>query len=103
MIEPLGYRVMIRPIDWEDKYTGQIVIPEAITDRARAGTQEGIVVGIGPTAYEDEVQPWCVIGQHVLFAKFGGIRVEDPETGEDFMLVNDRDVICSVTEEEKSE
>ena len=104
MISPLGYRVMIEPIDFEKKYQGMIHIPEQITERQRAGTQEGIVVALGPSAYiEHAGGAWCKEGDHVLFAKYGGLRVTDPDTEQEFILVNDDDVICAVTEVKDSE
>ena len=96
---------MIRPIDMEKVTKGGIVIPDSIADRAKAETTEGHVAALGPTAYAShDGEPWCKVGDKVLYPKYGAnIRVKDPDTGIEYIMINDDDVLCIVTEEEDSE
>lgn len=62
-----------------------------------ASRVEGHVVGIGPTAYKDLCDDVPIaLGDHVVFAKYAGVFVTDPETKETLVVLNDSDVLCIV-------
>lgn len=98
MLEPLGYRVMIRPKDLEQVTEGGIVIPDSAHKRGKAATQEGVVVALGSQAYSEVKEPWCKVGDHVLYAKYGGTRIKDPATEAEYVMINDDDVLCKIGE-----
>lgn len=94
MIEALGNRVIIKPDPVEEISKGGIVI--APTDeyirREKAATSAGTVVGYGPAAWLDPIlggEPWVDVGDRVLYAKYSGKFVTDPETEEEYVVVND--------------
>ncbi len=66
----------------------------------KTATEKGEVVQIGPMAWKHpdwgygtpEWQPWCKVGDTVLFGKYAGKVVTHPDTNEDFMLLNDEDI-----------
>jgi len=107
MIKAKGDRVMLKPLEeWEANETGEkvtkggIIIPDETAEKARVASTEGIVVSLGPAAYADYDEPWCEVGEHVLYAKYGGVFIQDPDTKEKYVLLNDTDIICAVMREE---
>jgi len=101
-IIPCGHRLVIKPIDLKEHDV-------AYAAAARAGIQlldmderkqqiaidRGTVISVGSTAFKDfGGEAWCAVGDQVGFAKFGGKYIKDPETKEDFLILNDEDVIC---------
>jgi len=108
LIVPLLHRIVVRPEKFEEvnkdiqraKSFG-LVIPE-LEDmkRAQASVDRGVVVAIGDTAYRDyNVDPPVKVGDSVNYARFAGKVVEDPESGIEYILLNDEDLICVIKEE----
>jgi chaperonin GroES len=80
-LQPLGDRVIVKPVSKEEKTTSfGIIIPES-ADKERPA--KGTVVAVGPGKMEDgELQPMNVkVGQEVLFSKYGydEVKVENEE------------------------
>jgi co-chaperonin GroES (HSP10) len=106
-IKALGHRIIIRADKFEEldktvasaRKSGLIVQLES-EDREQKAVDTGTVVDIGFSAFKDftgEVK-WCQIGDHVAYAKYSGKWVKDPATQEEFLIVNDEDIICLLTE-----
>lgn len=93
-IRVCGHRVLIKPYYPEEKTAGGIIVGIGKEYQLeKNATQEGVVVGIGDTAWSDPGLggvPWCKVGDHVYFAKYAGKQVKDGE--EDFFIINDEDV-----------
>jgi co-chaperonin GroES (HSP10) len=107
MIKPLLHRIIVKPDKLEQvskdvqrmKKMG-LVLPDS-DDKRRAETQvdRGVVVAIGATAYKDYgVSPPINVGDVVNYAKFSGKYITDPETDEEFLALNDEDLICILKE-----
>ena len=105
MITPLLHRILVKAEKFEDvnkdiqraKSFG-LVIPE-LEDmkRAQASVDVGVVVAIGNTAYKDyNTEVPIVVGERVNYAKFAGKIVVDPDTEEEFVCLNDEDIICVI-------
>lgn len=80
-ISPLGDRVVVRPIEKEEKVSASgIIIPDT-ADKEKP--MKGKVVAVGPGKYdEDTLVPMQVkVGQTVLFSKYGydEVKVEGVE------------------------
>jgi len=118
MIIPAGFRLLVRPDDWdnelknkeEDGYTtdGGIFIPEESEtvkeiQRERAGQELGTLVAVGPTAWRayDDGHPWAKVGDRVAYAKHGGSFIVDPATEIEYILLNDNDIKAVITKEDK--
>lgn len=91
---PTGYRVLIKPDPLEDKSAGGILIVHSDERLARAATQTGVLVAIGKTAWADSQVPWCEVGDHVVYAKYAGKVIVDPDTDEEYLVVNDEDILA---------
>lgn len=94
-IAPVGHRVLVKPLPLEKQSKGGIIL--TTDDRKEKAQVRGTVVAIGPNAWKafDDGEPWCKVGDEVWFAQYGGYLVRDPETDEEYRLLNDEDV-CAV-------
>lgn len=100
MITPAGHKVLIKPQPVKETYKTNIegfVIP---VDEARelAATTIGEVIALGDTAYikVDDGRPWVKKGDKVLYAKYAGAMVVDPDTDEQYVVVHDVDIVCII-------
>lgn len=50
--KPLGYNMVVRVMDVEEKTEGGIVLPSELKDKLQDGHDIGMVVSFGPTCYE---------------------------------------------------
>jgi chaperonin GroES len=92
-IKPLGDRVLVKPLEREEKTKSGIVLP----DTAKEKPQEGRILAVGSgkmlengTKVALEVQ----VGQKVIFSKYAGTEVK--VDGEELMILNERDVLAIV-------
>ena len=103
MLKVRGYRILVDPEEIEKVTAGGIVLVQ--DERLEAsGQQFGVVVGIGSTCWTDGEgnprEPWCSVGDKILFAKHAGRFVYDPETKKEYQIMLDTDVLAVVTESE---
>lgn len=93
MLKVCGHRLMIKPDPVEKKTASGIVL--AVDEKLhRAATDVGTVVQVGETAwfgFADNRQ-WCAVGDKVQYARYASKFVIDPETDEEFVILNDDDV-----------
>ncbi len=101
---PCGHRIIIKPFKLEEvdevyqraKLSGlQIVRPNE--KREDASVDKGIVLDIGPDCWPDSKEPWCKVGDTVLFAKFAAKLVEDKD-GNNVGILNDMDIVAVIKE-----
>ena len=99
---PAGHRILVKPLKVEQTTESGIVIAtEVQMDRERLAQIKGRVIEIGPTAYMDQPEAWCSVGQLVTFGKYSGLIYKGTETldGEEYRLVNDLDIVATHREE----
>ena len=108
MIEVRGYYVLVKPAKIEEHDPvlkkladmGFIRADHEDARREQAGIDSGVVVAIGPTAYSEEIAAgrpaWCSVGETVVFAKYAGKAVNDPEDGTQYLVLKDDDIVCVV-------
>jgi co-chaperonin GroES (HSP10) len=106
MIQVCGHRVLVRPYTKElfdpvyaaAKAQGIQVILEN-EKRVSASVDKGFVLSIGPSAWKDfGGEPWCKVGDTVIWAKHAHKVVEDPETKEELGILNDEDIVAVIKE-----
>ncbi|PWW03227.1 chaperonin GroES [Paenibacillus cellulosilyticus] len=90
MIKPIGDRIIIEPIEQEEKTAGGILLPGT----AKEKPQEGKVVAVGIGAFRDgqRVAPEVQVGDRVLFNKFAGTELK--VDGTDVLLMHESDVLA---------
>ena len=91
---PLHDRVLVRPLEGEDKTAGGIIIP----DTAKEKPQQGEVLAVGPGRRSDdsgELIPLDLsVGDTVVYSKYGGTEIT--VDGEDLLILQSRDVLAIV-------
>jgi co-chaperonin GroES (HSP10) len=97
MLKVTGHRLIVK-IEVETQTESGIIL--SINERnERAHSVVGTVVDIGETAWQDfKCLPWCQKGDRIVFAKYAGRQVVDPDNPEnEFVILNDEDVLCVVS------
>ena len=79
-LQPLADRVVVKPIEREEKTKSGIYLPDTVKEKP----QEGKVIAIGPGRLSEEGKRIAVdvkVGDTVLYAKYGGteIKIDDEE------------------------
>ena len=101
-IEVLTFRILIKPVDViQEKYKTSIpnfIVAGDQKDREQKGVDIGTVVSVGPTAFNDyKVECPVAPGDQIVFAKFAGKPVVDPDCPEaQFVVINDEDAIAII-------
>ena len=93
-IKPLADRVVVKPLEAEEKTKGGIVLP----DTAKEKPQEGKVVAVGKGKASDEgkVIPLEVkVGDRVLYGKYSGTEVSTKE-GEEYLIMREEDIFAII-------
>ncbi|MFA5320330.1 MAG: co-chaperone GroES [Candidatus Omnitrophota bacterium] len=92
-IIPLGDRVLVKPLDAEEKTKGGIILP----DTAKEKPQEGKVVSVGKGKLSDDgklVALEVKTGDKVLYGKYSGTEIK--VNGEDHLIVREEDILAIV-------
>ena len=89
-IKPLHDRVLVEPLDAEEKTAGGIIIP----DTAKEKPMEGKIVAVGKGSRNDEgkVAPLDVKkGDRILYGKWSGTEVK--VDGDDYLIMKESDIM----------
>jgi len=74
-LEPLGDRVIVKPLETEEVSKGGIILP----DTAKEKPQEGEIIAVGPGKIKDggaRIPMEVKVGDKVMFAKYAGTEVK---------------------------
>jgi len=82
-IEPLGMRVLLRPIEEEAKTASGLILP----DSAKEKPQIGEIIAVGEDVTVE-------VGQKVLFPKYTGTEIK--VDGVDHIIMEDADLLAVV-------
>ena len=92
--QPLGDRIIIKPLEAESKTKGGILLPDTVKEKP----QEGKVVAVGKGKVLDNgtvQKPEVKEGDVVLYAKYAGAEVSTKD-GEDYLIVREEDILAIV-------
>lgn len=92
-VKPLADRVIVRPLEAEEKTSGGIIIP----DNAKEKPQRGEVVAVGPGKVSDNgqlVKPEVKKGDKVLYGKYSGTEVTIEKT--DYLIMRESDLLAVI-------
>ncbi len=93
IIKPLFDFVLLKPLASEEVTPSGIVLP----DSAKEKPQMGVVVAVGPGAYntEGKLMPMVVkVGQKVMYKKWGG---NETKVGtEEWLIVEQKDIMAVI-------
>ena len=92
-LQPLGDRVVVKvKDDDESKTPSGLVIP----DTAKEKPQLGEVIAVGPGEFDDgaRVPIDVVVGDTVVFSKYGGTEVK--LESEEYLILSSRDLLAVI-------
>lgn len=87
-IKPLADRVLVEPMEAEEKTASGIIIP----DSAKEKPQKGTVVAVG-TGTKDETME-VKVGDVVLYGKYSGTELS--VEGNDYLIMRQSDILAVV-------
>ncbi|HHW18225.1 MAG TPA: co-chaperone GroES [Firmicutes bacterium] len=96
MLKPLADRVVVKPVQAEEKTKGGIVLP----DTAKEKPQEGEVVAVGPGRVLEngtKLAPEVKVGDRVIYSKYSGTEVKIE--GEEYLIIRESDILAIKTKD----
>jgi len=90
-LQPMADRVLVKPIEKEEKTKSGIYLP----DTAKEKPQEGEILAVGPGKMSDDgkrIPMDLKVGDTVVYAKYGGteIKVDD----EELIILRESDILA---------
>ncbi len=90
-LQPMADRLVVRPIEREEKTKGGIFLP----DTAKEKPQEGEILAVGPGRLNDDGERVAMdvsVGDIVIYAKYGGTEITVDE--EDLVILRESDILA---------
>ncbi|MBN1369483.1 MAG: co-chaperone GroES [Dehalococcoidaceae bacterium] len=90
-IQPLGDRVLVKPIEAEEVTKGGIVLPAT----AKEKPQEGEVLAVGPGKRNEKGEPVAMdikAGDIVLYTKYGGTEIK--VDGDELVILSESSILA---------
>jgi chaperonin GroES len=90
-VKPLEDRILLKPMEAEQKTAGGIIIP----DNAKEKPQKGEVVAVGPGKTSDKGQKIEMAlkkGDKVLYGKYSGTEISID--GQEYLILRESDVLA---------
>ncbi|MCX7840228.1 MAG: co-chaperone GroES [Anaerolineae bacterium] len=97
-LKPLADRVIVEPLEDEEKTPGGILLPET----AKEKPQQGKVIAVGAGRWDDEgkkrVPLEVKVGDRVIFAKYSGTEFKQRVDGVEkkYLILSERDILAIV-------
>jgi chaperonin GroES len=92
-IRPLDDRVVVEPLEAEEKTAGGILLP----DTAKQKPQRGRVLAVGPGKLRDNGQRSVVAvakGDEVLYGRYGGSDID--VEGKEIKILRESDILAKI-------
>ncbi len=92
-VQPLADRVIVKPMEAEEKTKGGIILP----DTAKEKPIEGTIVAIGNGKVTDDGKTVALtvkVGDKVLYGKYSGTEVTIE--GEEYLIMRESDIFAIV-------
>ena len=91
VLKPLADRVVVKPIQAEEKTKGGIVLPDTAKDKP----QEGEIIAVGTGRVLDngtKLAPEVKVGDKVVYSKYSGSEVKID--GEEYLIIRESDILA---------
>jgi len=92
-LKPLGGRVIVEPIEQDEKTAGGLYLPET----AKEKPQEGKILAAGPGDRDEDGKRVAMdvsVGDRVLYAKYSGTEVK--VDGKKLLILKENDILAIV-------
>ncbi len=93
-LRPLDDRVVVEPLEAEEKTSGGILLP----DSAKQKPQQGKIVAAGPGKLSEKGERLALavkVGDTVLYGKYGGSDVE--VSGRELKILRESDILAKLS------
>ena len=91
-LRPLTDRVIVEPLEQDEKTASGILLPETAKDRP----QEGKVMAVGPGRWDEDgkkrVEMDVAVGDKVVFAKYSGSEIKLNE--KKCLIMSEKDILA---------
>ena len=94
-LKPLDDRVVVQPLEAEEKTSGGILLP----DTAKNKPQRGEVLAVGPGKLKDDGTRAAMqlkVGDKVLFTSWAGDEFKDRREGGEILVMHESDVLAVI-------
>lgn len=103
-----GWKLVVAVFQGGKQTKGGIWLPDETLDREHTASQHGLVMEVGPLAFQQERfkdlegnhRPLCKVGDWVMFPMYQGQRIKMPRKGGrgslDLRIINDDDVMATL-------
>lgn len=89
---PLADRVIVEPLEGEEKTASGLYLPETAKERP----QEGLIVAVGPGRWDEEgkkrVEMEVAVGDKVVFAKYSGSEIKPAD--KKYLIMSEKDILA---------
>ena len=92
-LKPLADRVIVKPMEAEEKTKGGIILP----DTAKEKPIEGTIIAVGPGKFTEDgkqVKMEVKEGDKVLYGKYSGTEVT--VEGEEYLIMRESDIFAII-------
>lgn len=92
-VKPLADRVIVKPLEAEEKTAGGIIIP----DNAKEKPQKGEIIAAGPGKISDsgqKIEMSLKVGDQVLYGKYSGTEIAIEN--DDYLIMRESDVLAVI-------
>ncbi len=93
-LRPLADRVIVEPLEQEEKTASGLLLPET----AKEKPQEGLIVAIGPGRWDEDgkkrVEMEVALGDKVVFAKYSGTEIKMGD--KKYLILGEKDILAVV-------
>jgi chaperonin GroES len=92
-VKPMEDRVILKPMEAEQKTAGGIIIP----DNAKEKPQKGEIIAVGPGKVNDKgakIEMTLKKGDKVLYGKYSGTEITID--GQEYLIVRESDVLAVI-------
>ena len=96
-IQPLGDRIIVKPLAAEEKTKGGIILPDSAKEKPQEG--EVVAVGKGKALENGNIQALELKkGDRVLYGKYSGSEIKTKD-GEDLLIMREEDILAIISVE----
>lgn len=89
-VQPLGDRVVVKPLPQEEKTKGGILLPDTVKEKPVQG--EILAIGSGRVLEDGKKIPLEVkVGDKVLYGKYSGSEIK--LEGEEFVILHENEIL----------
>lgn len=92
-VQPLADRVVVKPMEAEEKTKGGIILPDTAKEKPIEGTI--VAVGTGKVSDDGKIVPLTVkVGDKVLYGKYSGTEITIE--GDEYLIMRESDIFAIV-------